>query len=440
WRVCDSLGNCSAERTATVSFIGPLIFFSDASAVTSPGLYTLDVPGKSIPSGFTTNAAPPATYIIRSGTYSMGTTGATKQLAIRAGDVVLGQGLAGLSLTTLGITQAALSVGTLPTLPDLSTGTIPTLHMPDPTDTSGGGIVITQSPFFKGYGGGTVKYLRFTRAAERTASWILFSNSSWTSTPGDYVFDQIVSVNGQGFAIPQVGSSITVTNSNLTISEGFGMNGGTITVTNTPIQLTSTDTSNSSILFSDFDSSTVGTITATIDASSPITIANNVGHLFPLTISNPAWMPNGTFTINSDIAITRTSTTVGLYIKTMSNVALNGKVTVTTATGRPVQLDAVTNLTMPNAANTAKMTATPASALNGGITMSNVTVGAAGLTLTNIDVRKGYLSFDNTNGAPSGPITITGGTVVGDFINPCIWTNLATNVTVTGVTTSNCGF
>ncbi|MBV9493773.1 MAG: tandem-95 repeat protein, partial [Acidobacteria bacterium] len=439
WRVCDSIGNCSAERTANVSFIGPLVFFSDAAAATSPGLYTLDVPGKSLPSGFTTSAAPPATYIIKSGTYSMGTTGATTQLAIRAGDKVYGQGTAGLTLASLGISQAALTVGTLPALPDYSTGTIPTLHMPDPTFTSGGGIVITQSPFFKGYGGGSVKHLRFTRAAERTASWILFSNASWTSTPGDYLFDDIISVNGQGFAIPQVGSSITVKNSDLTISEGFGMNGGTISVINTPIRLTSTDTSSSSILFSDFDSTTVGTITATVDAASPITIANNVGYLFPITISNPAWMPLGTFTIDSDITITRTSTTVGLFIKLMSNVALNGKVTVTTATGKPVDLLGVSNLTMPNAANTAKMTATPASALNGGITMNNVTAGAAGIKLTNIDVRKGYLSFSNTDGAPAGPITVTGGTIVGDFLNPCISTSLASNVTVTGVTTSNCG-
>ncbi|HYR29854.1 MAG TPA: hypothetical protein VEU30_15395, partial [Thermoanaerobaculia bacterium] len=440
WRVCDSLGNCSAERTATVSFIGPLVFFSDASAATA-GLHTLDVPGKTIHTGFTTNAAPPATYIIKSGTYAMGTTGVTTQLSIRAGDQVLGQGLAGLTLASLGISQAALTVGTLPALPDYSTGTIPTLHMPDPTLTSpGGGIVITQSPIFKGYGGGTVKHLRFTRGADKVASWILFSNSSWTSTPGDYVFDQIISVNGQGFALPQVGSSITVTNSDLTISEGFGMNGGTITVTNTPIKLTSTDTASSSvILFSDFDSSTPGTITATIDAASPITIANNVGHLFSLTISEPTWMPTGTFTINSDITITRTGNTAGLYIKTMSNVALNGKVTVTTATGKPVQLLGLSNFTMPHAANTAKMTATPASPLGGGITMTNITAGAAGINLTNIDVRKGYLHFDNTNGAPSGPITITGGTVIGDFFTPCITTSGATNVTVTGVTTSNCG-
>jgi len=208
-------------------------------------------------------------------------------------------------------------------------------------------------------------------------------------------------------------------------------------VINTPIKLTSTDTSGSLSLFSDFDSSTTGTITATVDANSPITIANNIGYLFPITISNPAWMPNGTFTINSDITITRTSNTVGLYMKLMSNVALNGKVTITTATGKPIDILGVTNLTMPNAANTAKMTTTPSSLINGGITMSNVTVGAAGINLVNIDIRKGYLYFDTTSG---GPITITGGTVVGDFINPCITQSGAPNVTVTGVSTSNCGF
>ncbi len=184
-------------------------------------------------------------------------------------------------------------------------------------------------------------------------------------------------MNGQGFAIPQVGSSITVRNSDLTISEGFGMNGGTITITNTPIHLTSTDTSAACTLFSDFDSNTVGTITATVDAASPITIANNVGHLFPLTISNPSWMPMGSFTIDSDITITRTSTTVGLFVKLMSNVALNGKVAITTATGKPVQISDVSNLSMPNAANTAKMTATPSGALGGGITMTDVTTGTA---------------------------------------------------------------
>jgi len=202
----------------------------------------------------------------------------------------------------------------------------------------------------------------------------------------------------------------------------------------------STETGTSCTLFSHFSSNTPGTITATVDAQSPITIVNNVGHLFPLSISNPDWMPMGTFTIDSDITITRTSSTIGLNMKLMSNVALNGKVTITTATGKPVQIADVLNLTMPHAANTARMTSTPASSLGGGITMTNVTAGAEGINLTGIDIRKGYLSFENTDGPPSGPITITGGSVVGDLFTPCVTTSGATNVTITGVTTANCGF
>lgn len=420
FRACDVDGNCSAERTVVVNFgTRPLIFFVDDSSPQSPGLHTFDVPGRMMHAGFATaSAAPAATYIVMSGNYTNGTTTSPVTTKIRAGDQVLGQGLGGLTFDSLGVVD--LPIGTLPVLPDLSTGTTPQLHMPDPEDRSGGGIHVREGSFFLGYGGGTVKNLRFSKTRDHMNSWIMISRPEFTSIGGDYVFEQITCDNGQSIVMGQTASgSVTIRNSTLNISEGFGSNNGTFVIENTDINLYRNDGSRTA-LFYNYSTPGVVAQSYTIDASSSVTL-QPAADLFSRTTTVV-----GTFTIDAPLTITRTGSVDGLSINGITTIALNGPVDVTTVSGKPLVVSNVGSFSMPNAANEFTMTDT-LSAVGSAVSIANVAVGAAGVTLSNLAIDGGNLAFSNTSG---GTITVASGTVIGNGAQNCVDRVSAANVIV----------
>ncbi|HET7434298.1 MAG TPA: Ig-like domain-containing protein [Thermoanaerobaculia bacterium] len=455
YHVCDAGGNCSTERTVVVSFFAPLVFFSDDNApATATAFGTLDIPVKGMMPGFTDHTAPDATYIIMSGNYSVGPHGTTLGTHIRSGDKVLGQGIAGLTFASLGITDPP--VGTLPALPDLSTGTTPSIYATTPWG-SGTGSYISDANIgavFVGLDGGTVKNLNVSEQEEKTGSWLLFApggagyccTGSPYGTTGNYFFDRVTLANGQGFVIGPEGSSLTLTNSNIRSSAPFGVNNATITITNTPITVDSTgDSTVTRCLFISRTGSGIPVLNVnlTTDAASPITLSNK-GYLFDPGSNSST--PIGTYTFNGAVTINRTTAFADgleIYGRPGHTFAFNGKVDVTVNRGAPLNVHASAvgagTLTMPNAANTFKLTNATNANVGTAIPFSGMDLGAAGVNLSNLAINGGNLTFTDTAAGAAGPIAVKSGTVKGNGAQQCVIKTNAANVTVDpAVVFTNC--
>jgi VCBS repeat-containing protein len=455
YQVCDAGGTCGVIQTMTVNFFAPLVFFSDDTAPASAsGFGTLDIPVKGFMPGFTNAAAPPATYIIASGNYSIGVHGTTYGTHIRSGDKVLGQGLAGLTLASLGITAPA--VGTLPALPDFSTGTTPAIFVTTPWEAGTGSYIGDSNigALFIGYDGGTVKNLNVTEEEERTGSWLLLAPGgagfccigSPAGTTGTYLFDRVTLNNGQGFIIGPEGSTLTISNSSIRSSAPFGLNNATVNIVNTSINVDITgEPLVSEVYFLQRTGSgiPVYNVTLTADAASAITLGDR-GFMFDPNAS--ASTPAGTYTFNGPLTMNRTTVgRNGLAIAAKSGVtfAFNGKVDVTVNRAQPLIVTSTAagdgTLTMPNAANTFKITNATSANIGTAMSFSNVGVGAGGVMLSNLNLKGGNMVFTNTGSGPGGPISVKSGTVTGNGAQQCVVLTSAPNVTIdAAVVFTNC--
>jgi hypothetical protein len=450
YKVCDAAGNCSAPRSIVVSFYAPLVFMVDDNGPANPGLGTTDSPSRAMMPGFDyTSPAPPATYLIMSGSYVTGPQGTNGySTSIRGGDQVLGQGLPGLTWASLGVVDPP--VGTLPALPDLTAGTKPSIHISSPW-TSDFISDPTVGALFHGRSGGTVRNLTVSKAEDFVGSWLLLAPvgccAGKPGIAGDYVFDRITHVNGQAFIVGPPGSTLTVTNSTFTASSMFGANEATITVINTPITVHSGESHTDRRLFMTRISAPANyNVTLTTDASSPIVLTDKSDLFETPADSHSATTPVGTYTFNGAITITRTTAaTTGLEVHGKPGFAVhfNGKVDVTTVRGTPLRVTASAVgaglMTMSHAANTFKMTNPTLTNIGTAVPFSGVQVGAAGVNLGAITIRGGNLSFTDTGSGAAGPITVTSGSIRGNDAQPCVARTNAPNVTVSGtVTTTNC--
>ncbi|HET7435278.1 MAG TPA: Ig-like domain-containing protein, partial [Thermoanaerobaculia bacterium] len=457
YRVCDSAANCSVERTVNVNFFTPLVFITDDDTTdVTGGLGTLDNPRKGLMTGFTlASGAPPATFIIRSGTYTTGTTGSATSQYLRAGDQVFGQGLAGLTWSSLGITAPA--VGALPALPDLTTGTKPSITVKDPfpgqvsQDANLGAL-------FVGLSGGTVKNISISKQNATVGGWILLATQPGfccIGTPGiaggNYVFDRITQTSGQTFIVAQDNATLTVSNSTIAATNGFAMSNGTLTVTNTQFTFTGTAGTHTAFIQSASNSLTQN-LTLTVDATSSIAMTGQWDSIFrPEQYSNTlGWstvQPLGSYTFDCPITITTTALdypAMSIRGRTGMSIAFNGKVDLTASATQLLAISAESTgagtLTMSNAANKFKTTSTTGFAWdNTAIQFNDIGIGAAGVNLSNLTIKTGNLSFTNTTGGPNGPISITNGTVNGTGAQPCVSRTNATNVTINpAVVFTNC--